>query len=445
MISSAFTKKLLFLIACLPGLGLATPLTKAEQWGQWRGPLGNGVATHADPPLTWSEDKNVRWKTPLPGSGNSSPVVWGDRIFLTATIPHGEEQDPPAGHRPGSHDNTLKVRKSLFDVIAIDRRSGKILWQTTVRDQVPHEGHHETGSYASASPITDGEKVYAFFGSNGLYCLDLKGKVLWEKDLGDMHTKHGHGEGSSPALHGETLVVNWDHEGPSFIAAFNKDTGKELWRRERDEPSSWSTPHILMHEGSPQVVISAANRIRSYHLNSGKLLWECGGLSHNVVAGPVSEDGILIAGSSYEKQAMVGIKLTGATGDITGTKQVAWFKRRDTPYVPSLLLYKGLVYYLRHYQGVMTCLDIKTGREIYARARFPGIQNVYSSPVAANDRIYLTAIEGTTIVFSAGADPTILAQNRLDDTINASPALVGKDLILRGSKSLYCLSNSPGN
>ena len=324
----------LLLIACLPTLCFASPFPNAEHWGQWRGPLGNGVATHADPPLTWSEDKNVRWKTALPGSGNSSPVVWGDQIFLTATIPHGEEQNPPAGYRPGEHDNTLKVRKSMFVVIALDRKDGQILWQTTVRDQVPHEGHHLTGSYASASPITDGKKVFAFFGSHGLYCLDLKGKVLWEKDLGDMHTKHGHGEGSSPALHGETLVVNWDHEGPSFVATFNKDTGEERWRKERDEPSSWSSPHILLHEGSPQVVISAANRIRSYQLENGKLLWECGGLSHNVVASPVSEDGILIAGSSYEKQAILGIKLTGATGDITETKQVAWIKRRDNPLRP---------------------------------------------------------------------------------------------------------------
>ena len=179
--------KLLILIACLPTLCFASPAPNAEQWGQWRGPLGNGVATHADPPLTWSEDKNVRWKTALPGSGNSSPVVWADQIFLTATIPHGVEQDPPVGHRPGAHDNTLKVRKSRFVVIAIDRKDGQILWQTTVRDQVPHEGHHLTGTYASASPITDGKQVFAFFGSNGLYCLDLKGKVLWEKDLGDMH------------------------------------------------------------------------------------------------------------------------------------------------------------------------------------------------------------------------------------------------------------------
>jgi outer membrane protein assembly factor BamB len=433
----------ILLAACLPTLcfaGGGGGPEDADSWSQWRGPRGNGDASTADPPLTWSEEKNVRWKTEIPGRGSSSPVVRGDLLFLTTAIAAGGEVEPTAGRRPGEHDNTLKVRKTRFVVLAVNRKDGSIRWQTTVREQVPHEARHLTGSFASASPLTDGERVYAFFGSHGLYCLDLKGGILWQKDLGDMHTKHGHGEGSSPALSGNTLVVNWDHEGPSFVVAFDKRTGKELWRNERDEPTSWSTPHIVVHEGKPQVVISAANRIRSYDLADGKLLWECGGLSHNVVAGPVSEDGILIAGSSYEKQAILAIRLVGATGDITGTKQVAWFKRRDTPYVPSLLLHRGLVYYLRHYQGVLTCRDIKTGEEIYARLRFPGIRNVYSSPVAAKGRIYLTSMDGATVVFSAGPNPKILAQNQLDEHFSASAAMVGRELFLRGEKTLYCIA-----
>ncbi|MEO8351475.1 MAG: PQQ-binding-like beta-propeller repeat protein, partial [Chthoniobacteraceae bacterium] len=290
------------------------------------------------------------------------------------------------------------------------------------------------------SPITDGEHVFAFFGSHGLYCLDFEGKVVWEKDLGDMETKHAHGEGSSPALFDNTLIVNWDHEGPSFVVALDKRTGEQLWKVDRDEPTSWSTPYILQHEGKTQVVIAAANRIRAYDLKDGKVLWECGGLSHNVVASPVSENGIVVAGSSYEKQAILGIRLAGSSGDITGTDQVAWIRFRDTSYVPSLLLHKGLVYYLRHYQGVFTCIDIKTGKEIYARLRFPNINNVYSSPVAAKDRIYVTSLEGNTLVFTAGPDPKPLATNHLDDTFSASAALIGKELILRGEKSLYCIA-----
>ncbi len=426
-------------MAWLPTMCLAEP-ADADYWAQWRGPLGNGVAPDADPPVRWSEDENVRWKVALPGKGHSSPVVWGDRVFLTTAIPHGEEREPPVGRRPGGHDNTLKVRTNAFAVLAFNRRDGQIVWQTPVRDQVPHEGRHNTGSFASASTITDGKRVYAFFGSHGLYCLDWEGNILWERDLGDMHSKHGHGEGSSPALFGDTLVVNWDHEGPSFVVAFNKLTGEERWRKDRDEPTSWSTPHVFVHEGKPQVAISAANRVRSYDLANGSLIWECGGLSHNVVAGPVSSDGFLVAGSSYEKQAILGIRLDGTIGDITGTKQVAWIRRYDTPYVPSLLLYEDNVYFLRHYQGVLTCLNAKTGEEVYSRARLPGIGNVYSSPVAAKGRVYITSLNGVTVVLTAGADPTVLSQNSLDDSFSASAALVGKELFLRGDKSLYCIT-----
>lgn len=382
----------------------------------------------------------MRWKVALPGKGHSSPVVWGDRIFLTTAIPHGGQVDPPVGRRPGEHDNILKVRTNAFTVLAIDRKDGKVLWQNTVRDQVPHEARHDTGSFASASPVTDGERVYAFFGSHGLYCLDWDGTILWQRDLGDMESKHGHGEGSSPVLYGDTLVVNWDHEGPSFVVAFDKRTGEERWRKERDEPTSWSTPHVFVHQDKPQVAISAANRIRSYDLASGALIWECGGLSRNVVAGPVSDEGILIAGSSYEKQAILGIRLDGAKGDITGGEQVAWIRRYDTPYVPALLLYQGNVYFLRHYQGVLTCLNAKSGEEVYSRARLSGIRNVYSSPVAADGRIYITSMDGVTVVFTAGADPNVLAQNRLDDNFSASAALAGKELFLRGEKSLYCIA-----
>ena len=434
-------KILLIIMVLLPMVSFPNGSRDERYWAQWRGPLDTGVATTADPPVEWSETKNIKWKVPTIGHGTSSPIVWDNLIFLTTSIAHGDGNEPAAGVRPGAHDNTIKVQKTQFVVLAVNRQDGKMLWQTTVADQAPHESRHDTGSYASASPITDGERIYAFFGSNGLYCLDLNGKVLWEKDLGDMHTKHGHGEGSSPTLYGETLVVNWDHEGPSFVMAIDKLTGEELWKEERDEPTSWSSPHVVVHEGKPQVVISAANRIRSYDLGTGELIWECGGLSHNVVAGPVSEDGYIVCGSSYEKQAILGIKLEGAQGDITNSDNVAWIKRHDTPYVPSLLLYDGHVYYLRHYQGVLTCLKVKTGEEVYSRARLPGIGKVYASPVAASGRIYLSSLEGNTVVFTAGENPEVLSVNSLDDSFSASAALVGEELILRGEKFLYSIED----
>lgn len=429
-----------FAATLVPLYAAAEGSSDERYWAQWRGPLDTGVATRATPPVEWSESKNIKWKVSLPGKGHSSPIAWADRIYLTAAIAHGKPVSPPAGVRPGAHDNILKVRQMKFVVIAINRSTGKIVWQKTVRDSIPHESRHDTGSYASASPITDGERIYAFFGSNGIFALDLKGNVLWEKDLGDMHTKHGHGEGASPALYGNTLVVNWDHEGPSFIAAFDTKTGAQRWRRDRDEPTSWSSPHILTHTNPVQAVVSAANRIRSYDLATGNLLWECGGLSHNVVAGPVSQEGLVICGSSYEKQAILGIRLDGAAGDLTGGENISWIKRRDTPYVPSLLLYDGLVYYHRHYQGTLTCRKAITGEPVYERARLTGIGNVYASPVAAAGRIYITSLDGQTLVFTSGKKPEALSLNKLDDRFNASAALIGGEIILRGDRSIYCIA-----
>jgi len=196
-------------------------------WPQWRGPLATGVAPQADPPVEWSETENVRWKTELPGEGHSTPIVWDDRIFLTAAVPTGPPLAPRYSGRPGAHDNAPITRRHQFVVLALRRNDGEILWRRTVRETVPHEGGHRTASHASNSPVTDGERVYAFFGLQGLYCLDAEeGEVLWSRDFGRMHTKHGHGEGASPALHGETLIVNWDHEGQSFIAALDKRSGE---------------------------------------------------------------------------------------------------------------------------------------------------------------------------------------------------------------------------
>lgn len=410
-----------------------------REWAQWRGPLSSGVAPFADPPIEWSETKNVRWKTEVPGKGHSTPIVWGERIFLTTAVAFGEPMPPPVGIRPGSHDNMATVNRQEYTVIAIDRRDGKILWKKTVLTDVPHEGAHQTASFASDSPVTDGVHIYAFFGSAGLYCLDMNGELIWKTDFGKKHTLHGHGEGNSPALYGDTLIVNWDHEGPSFIVALDKTTGKELWRTARDEVTSWSTPLIVEVNGKMQVVVSATNRIRGYDLATGVEIWQCAGMSTNVVGSPVFADGVLYAGSSYEKRAMLAIRLEGAKGDITGSSHVLWSRNRDTPYVPSPLLYEGKLYFLKHYQGILFCLTAKTGETVFGPQRLRDMYNIYASPVGAAGRIYITSREGITTVLKHGA-PEILATNTLDDTFSASPALVGKDLFLRGEKHLYCLT-----
>ncbi len=413
-----------------------------SQWGQWRGPLSTGVSPSADPPVTWSETENVRWKTKIPGKGHSSPVVWKDSIYLTTAVPFGKPCLPVYDNAPGSHDNLPVTRSHRFLVLAIDRDNGKILWETPVHEAFPHHGGHTTGTLASNSPVTDGEVIIAFFGSHGLHALDPKGNILWQKNLGKMQTKHAHGEGASPVLHGEMVVVNWDHEEQSSIHAFHTRTGEKLWSVDRDEGTSWSSPIVVEHDGNAQVIVSATNRIRAYALETGKVIWECGGLSHNVVASPVAGDGMVFAGSSYEKKAFVAIKLEGAKGDITHTDQVLWRTNQRTPYVPSPLLYDKTLYFLNHYQAILSCLDAATGKKRAGPFRLGALANLYASPVAAADRLYLTDRDGTTMVLTLGNQPKPLAVNHLDDPISASAALVGRDLILRGETYLYAISQA---
>jgi outer membrane protein assembly factor BamB len=410
-----------------------------HNWPQWRGPLGTGVAPDADPPVEWSErdSQNVRWKTELPGRGHSTPIVWGDRLFLTAAIPVGKALPPRYSKAPGAHDNVPVTHRQKFVVIAIDRATGKIVWQRTVCELLPHEGHHETASFASGSPVTDGEHVYAFFGSYGLFCLDFEGKEVWHVDFGLLQPLHGHGEGSSPALFGDTLIVNCDHEGGSFVAALHKLTGKQLWKMARDEVTSWSSPIVTEIAGRPQVIVNGTHRMRGYDLETGKVLWECGGLSSNIVASPVYADGMVFAGSSYEKRALLALRLEGAKGDITGTQKVAWTRSHGTPYVPSPLLYGDALYFLGHYQGVLSRVNARTGKDQPGPFRLAGIQDVYASPVAAANRIYITDRDGTTLVLSHAEKPKVLAENQLDDRINASASIAGRELFLRGERWLY--------
>ena len=325
-------------------------------------------------------------------------------------------------------------------MLAINRRDGKILWQKSVHKKLPHEGGHYTGSLASNSAVTDGEHVFAFFGSHGLYCLDLNGEVKWQKQFGEMQTKHGHGESASPALYGDTLVVNWDHDGPCFVTAFDKRTGKQLWKVNRDEDTSWSSPIIIEHNDKPLLIVAGTNRVRGYDLPTGKVIWECGGMSSNIVATPVAAEGMLFAGSSYEKRSLLAIRLDRAKGNITGSDRVAWSRARGTPYVPSPLLYGDSLYFLTHYQGVLSRVNAQTGQDQPGQIRLGGLGDIYASPVAAGRRVYVTDLDGNTIVLSHEDKPRELALNRLNDAFAASAAIVGRELFLRGERHLYCIA-----
>jgi len=414
----------------------------ADHWPQWRGPLQTGVSLSADPPQTWdAEGTNVRWKTPLSGRGHSTPIVWGDRIFVTAAIPIGPAMSPRPSTAPGNHDNSPVTHKQRFVAIAINRADGKVLWTKTLREAVPTEQGHRTASLASGSPVTDGERLYVLFGSFGLYCLDFQGEVLWQRDFGPLQSLHGHGEGSSPVLYGDKLLINWDHEGKSFAAALDKRTGEPIWKVDRTEVTSWATPIVVEHAGKPQVIISGTSRIRGYDLATGKVLWECGGLSANVVASPVSDGEMVFAGSSYDKRALLAIRLAGATGDITDSRdQIAWSRFRGTPYVPSPLLYEGALYFLTHYQGILSRVDGKTGEDRPGAVRLGDIGDIYASPVAAAGRVYVTDLNGATAVISSGEIPRLIAINRLNEPVAASAALSGRELFLRGEKHLYCIA-----
>jgi len=424
---------------------LSTTLGGAEEkvekyWPQWRGPAGTGSAEGANPPVLWSEIKNIRWRVEVPGRGHSTPIVWKDHLFLTTAIPTGKKLPPRYSGAPGAHDNLPVDQRHRYVLLAINRQDGKIRWENTLSVALPHEGGHNTGSLASQSPVTDGEHVFAFFGSRGIYCLQMDGTLVWKVDLGVMNSKHGHGEGSSPVLHGDTLVINWDHEGDSFVVALDKSTGEERWRVKRDEVTSWATPIVVEHAGRPQLIVSGTGRIRGYDLATGEEIWECGGLSANIVCSPVAGHGMVFAGSSYEKQAMLAIQLEGASGDITDSDKVRWSRIRGTPYVPSSLLYKESLYFLRHYQGILTRIEARTGEEKQGPFRLGNLRNVYASPVAAANRIYITDLDGMTMVLSHEQRPRVLAMNQLNDSFSASAAIVGKEMFLRGLKRLYCIA-----
>lgn len=470
-------RKLAVLVVLL-GAGHSVSGDVDRYWGQWRGPGMNGVAPKGNPPTTWSEDKNIKWKVNLPGHGHSTPIVWGDLVILQAAIPvnppkpdadadkageaevRPEPSDAPQrerrregapdgerrpdgdrGRGPGGRRERETPKDAYkFTVLALNRATGATVWEKMVREEVPHEGTHEDGSLAPASPVTDGEHIFAFFGSRGLYCLTMKGDLVWERDFGKMRTRNAFGEGISPALHKDTLVINWDHEGDDFIVALDKKTGVEKWRRERDEPTSWSTPIFLDDGKHTQVVVAADNKVQAYDLATGTTLWECGGLGGNVTPAPVATVNVVIVMSGFRDPAALAIRYREANGDVSDSASVAWRTTEGTSYVPSPLLYGNALYFLQKNTGILSCLDPETGKAHYEQTRLDQITGVYASPVGAADRVYIVGRNGRTQVLRRGTTFESLAVNELSDSFSASPAIAGNELFLRGQKRLYCIA-----
>jgi outer membrane protein assembly factor BamB len=361
-------------------------------------------------------------------------VVWGDRVFVLTAVPVDAAAAAPVatGGRPGVH---------RYSVLALDRATGKVAWQHVAREEAPHEGtHHEFGTYASSSAITDGQHVIASFESRGLYAYDMNGKLVWHKDLGDKSMRNQFGEGTTPALHDNTVVVVWDHQAGSFIVALDKRTGGERWRVQRDEIDSWATPLVVEHAGRAQVVTSGMKRVRSYDLETGKLLWHGDGLTMNPIPSPVAANGIVYLTSGFRGNDLQAIRLADAKDNVTGTAAVVWTLDRDTPYVPSPLLYDGILYLLKSNSGILSAFDAATGKPHYQVQRLDDVPNVFASPVAAAGRIYIPGQQGTTVVVKHGPMFEVLAVNKLDDGFNASAALVDDTIYLRGHKYLYAIA-----
>jgi outer membrane protein assembly factor BamB len=408
-----------------------------SNWHRWRGPDATGVAPHGNPPLHWDAETNIKWKIPVEGRGSASPIVWGDRIFLLTAVDTGQ---------PGPHASAGAKNLHQFKVLCFDRTTGERLWEKIACEAVPHEHLHETNTHASGSPTTDGKFLYVSFGSYGIYCYDLDGNLKWQRDLGDMHTRNEFGEGVSPTIHGDTLIVNWDQESDSFITALDAATGEDKWKQPRDEVTSWNTPIVVTEGGRTQVVVNGTTRSRGYDIATGEVIWECGGQTTNAIASPVVFDNLAICMSGFRGNAVFAIPLD-ATGDITGTDKVAWHWNKAGPYVPSPILYDDRVYFHKSSNAIVSCLNARTGEPTIDQKRVPGLGDSYASPVGAAGRIYFTSRNGTTVVIRHADELEVLATNELGEPVDASPAIVGNDIFIRSDKHLYCIGEtlSEGN
>ena len=447
-------KRIAILTLCICALAMISssasqPTDFEKNWHHWRGPYATGVAVDATPPITWSETENVRWKVAIPGTGHASPIIWEDKIFIQTAIKGaeqkvetsgGDDDNPFSSFLQGRRGGNAIANAYKFDLLAISRTDGSILWQKTLLKVNPHEGIHQDGTYASNSPVTDGEHVYAYFGSRGLYCLDMEGNLKWEKDVGTMYKSNTFGEGSSPVLYGDTIVIVQDHEGDSFITALDKRTGDVLWKTERDEGTTWSSPIIVEQDGKPQVITTGTKRVRSYDLATGKLLWEGNGLTPNAIPSPVASNGFAYLMSGFRGNALQAISLSEAKGNISDSDALVWEYDRDMPYVPSPLLYGDIIYFLKSNNGVLSAFNTKTGEAHYGPVRLDDVSGVYASIVGAADRVYITGRNGVVNVLQHGPEFKVVAKNSLDDSFNASPAITGSELYLRGGQYLYCIA-----
>lgn len=440
--------QILLVTGCCAGL-TGSALCQAH-WPQFRGPGALGISTNSRLPDTWSLEKNIAWKVAVPGMGWSSPIVWGNQIFLTTCLSDGQVETPQKGlYFGGERQATKDVHH--WKVLSFSLATGAADWETEVRSGPPPGSRHLKNSFASETPVTDGERIYAYFGNVGLFCLDLRGKVLWEKSFGVHKTRNGWGSSSSPVLHQDRIYLVNDNHDKSFMVALDKKTGEELWRVDRDEPTNFSTPLVWTNERRTEIVTTGVNKTRSYDLH-GKLLWEFGpGMSEIVIPTPFTAQGLLFLCAGYVGDKGKILKPVyavrpGAQGDIslpdgeTSSPFIAWRRENAAPYNPSPLVYQGRFYTLWDF-GFLSCLDAATGRELYDKQRVnpTGRAAFTSSPWAYHGQLFCLSEDGDTYVFAAGDEFKPIRVNPLGEMCMATPALAGDTLVIRGIQHLFAI------
>jgi outer membrane protein assembly factor BamB len=420
----------------------------AEDWPGWRGD-GRGISPEKSLPWKWSEKEGVKWKTPIPGAGHSSPVVWGHRVFVsTAVAKDPNVQTFRGGVYMGGNSPRPDESEHAYRLICLDAEQGTVLWSKDLARQMPKTRRHIKNTYASETPVTDGKYVFVSFGPVGLYAVDFEGNVVWQRDLGPMSRRRGWGTGASPILFRNMVIVKCDSDDKSYIAAFDKATGEQLWRTERQEEASWGTPFLSEAGGRTTVVTNATRRMRGYDAATGQLLWECAGGSMITVPSPVATQGLVFLSSGHNvipPRPIIAVR-PEASGDITpprGQSQsqgVAWSYRQGGPYVTSPLALDEYLY-VPSDNGSLTCYEARTGKVVYAEQKLGGRNAITASPVAGDGKIYVQAEGGECYVIKPGPAFEILTVNKLDEIFCASPAVSAGKIYLRGRKHLYCIGN----
>ena len=425
--------------ACVSALLLAASVS-AENWPQWRGPGGQGISSETRLPTEWQPSQNVAWKTALPGGGHSSPVVWNNRIYLTAAI----EGEPLPGAKAVEHtmegkpwihpDSVAADRKHTLKVLALDTATGAIVWDATAYEGAVHDARHRQSSFAAPTPVTDGRMVYAYFGPEGLYAYTMDGKLAWKAV--EKFPTLGLGTGTSPVLFRNLVIIqrDEDHGERSAIVAYDAATGKEAWRAKRSVQISWATPLLVEADGRPELITNATEAIISYDPASGRELWRSKGVDSNAIHTPLSGHGLVIVTAGYPAKKVIAVR----PGEVAPDRRVAWEYAKGTGYVVSNILYGDYLYLLTD-NGIVTCLDPRTGAVRYEGGRVPVPARFMGSPVAFAGFIAMTSVDGDTFMLRAGPKHEIARTNSIDEPVYSSPAIANGRLYIRGEKHLFAI------